>query len=523
MATYDAGAASNMLYGYAYEGVWKKYGEPPFRRWIWTLTAPKAIFVLGAYALLLTFTQSRTWVVAKHFILLWKRTVRLDDDLQPDPLERLSQAGAIKDILPLTSNRLGMWCRGIFERRKNVTDFPTETDSSIVSPWFGACSLINIAVFSVLGVTLPVVLSEGVLGAPIVKSKLTTDCLQPQSVHLYGKESELQLEQKARTDAVFDVCLDRLVMGCGSQYYLQQPQISKSRTACPFPENICHNGTEAFTLSHSHITALELGVNTRSTLSLNHRLTCAPIHLDSFLVLDLHYPGQTLVSVQQNQSEEVWNQYVMELKTRNGPNIFSRELSGHLVSTNLSSTRDFTVLPRESAWSLKGSRSSSISLRHTLQIDYGASFLAILRPGVCKTQSEIDDPFFSAHHEYIRHPQTETRLKVYFPDFEATAIGCLEQFQFCPGTTGPCTNWGELSKTLLDEAENLLHEDPLALAELRKLNDVSSSYSILTHFLLSVLRESNLRAISRGLSKKPHLETQKCGPIDESSAVDGPY
>jgi hypothetical protein len=50
----------------------------------------------------------------------------------------------------------------------------------------------------------------------------------------------------------------------------------------------------------------------------------------------------------------------------------------------------------------------------------------------------IDDPFFSAHNRGF--PNTD-----YFcADAEATALGCVEQFQYCfpPGPSQPCTNWG---------------------------------------------------------------------------------
>jgi hypothetical protein len=467
MASHDAGAASNMLYGYAYEGVWEKYNEPFLRRWVWTLTATNAIFILGAYALLLTFTQSRTWVVIRHFVLLRKKGVGLDSDSQSNPLEHLSQENALKDMLPLVVARLRLWWMGNFRGRVDSTDSTVEAESSIISPWVGIFALMNIGVFSCLGVALPVVLSEGVLGAPVVKSRLTTECLHPHVQSLDDRRRALQMEQQARTDAVFNVCSDPPTMQCGSQYYLRQPQLSRARAPCPLTSGICHNGTEAFSLTHSSITAQELGVNSRSTLSISHRLTCAPVNLDPFLVLDLHEPGQTLVSVQENQTEMVWESFVMELHTRNGPNAFSPESSGRL-GKNIPRTRDFTILPRESSWSLRNSPESSFGIHKSLRNDNGAVFLAILRPGRQRVRSQISDPFFSAHDEYVYYPQNERPGRFYFPDFEATALGCLEQFQFCINTKGVCTNWGELSEKLLKEVETHLDNDPYAIAELRE-------------------------------------------------------
>lgn len=80
MSGYDAAAASNMLYGFTYEGVWKKHNVSISQKWIWTLSASKAIVVLGCFALLLAFTQLRMWALIRHLLCRRHRTVRLDDD-----------------------------------------------------------------------------------------------------------------------------------------------------------------------------------------------------------------------------------------------------------------------------------------------------------------------------------------------------------------------------------------------------------------------------------------------------------
>jgi hypothetical protein len=214
MASYDAGASSNMIYGYAFEGVWKKYSEPSFRRWIWTLTALKAILVLGAYALLLTLTQSRTWVVVRHFVLSKNKTVRLEGDLRPNPLQHLSQASALKDLFLLIVTRMRLWRKYSFRRSVDFTDSMLEADSPIISPWFGICAIMNIVVFSILGVALPVIFSEGMLEMPLVRSKLTAECFNSDSVH--DREINLTREQQTRTDAIFDMCLDPLSKDVGA-------------------------------------------------------------------------------------------------------------------------------------------------------------------------------------------------------------------------------------------------------------------------------------------------------------------
>jgi len=100
MSDYDTGAASNVLDGYTYEGVWEKYNEPLLQRWIWTLGSSQAIYVLGCFGLLITFSQARAWVLMRYFICLHKKTVRLDGDARPDPMKTLSQGAAIMDLNP---------------------------------------------------------------------------------------------------------------------------------------------------------------------------------------------------------------------------------------------------------------------------------------------------------------------------------------------------------------------------------------------------------------------------------------
>lgn len=102
--------------------------------------------------------------------------MRLEGDERLEPLEHLSQSSAVGDILPSIKG----WVRGLwvwissssYRRRRAVlggTDTLGPGDSSVISPWFGIFALLNVAVFSVLGVVLPYVLSDGALGAPLVR------------------------------------------------------------------------------------------------------------------------------------------------------------------------------------------------------------------------------------------------------------------------------------------------------------------------------------------------------------------
>ena len=48
---------------------------------------------------------------------------------------------------------------------------------------------------------------------------------------------------------------------------------------CLFPVDICHRGMEPFEIIQYNISAYDIGVNSRSRLVMNHRLTSAPVPL----------------------------------------------------------------------------------------------------------------------------------------------------------------------------------------------------------------------------------------------------
>ena len=100
----DPNDAINVLHGYVHEGVWKKYNEPAFRRWVWTLRDSRALLVISCLALLTAFTQTRAWVIARYLIYQRKKSVRFSNTI-PDDLQSLSQGKAIVVALPSISDR----------------------------------------------------------------------------------------------------------------------------------------------------------------------------------------------------------------------------------------------------------------------------------------------------------------------------------------------------------------------------------------------------------------------------------
>jgi hypothetical protein len=185
---------------------------------------------------------------------------------------------------------------------------------------------------------------------------------------------------------------------------------------------------------------------------MNHRLTCSPVHLDSFLLHNRSSENYVSISVSDTNfhgdpsanPNGAWRwvqQSNMTLRTLNGPNRFSNESSGNPTSwTTLGSARDITVLPTIDEYSISTLRLPIFnSLIHSdLRRQDGISFLVIYRAGGIEfaSRARVDDPFFAAH------TTCHSRPGLYCPDQEATALGCLDQAQFCIHDSEFCTPWG---------------------------------------------------------------------------------
>jgi hypothetical protein len=79
-----------------------------------------------------------------------------------------------------------------------------------------------------------------------------------------------------------------------------------------------------------------------------------------------------------------------------------------------------------------------------MRID-GRPFLIVLRGGRSRYSEPVDDPFFSAH-TIDSYDSRNTRFG-YISDYEATAIGCVEQYRFCSPLVDFCTEWGPKYQT----------------------------------------------------------------------------
>lgn len=163
----------------------------------------------------------------------------------------------------------------------------------------------------------------------------------------------------------------------------------------------------------------------------------------------------------------------MELQTMNGPNSFTDKASGRRISDEMA-IRDITILPRANPSPHRFDESDSNDLHSGIQREDGKSFLILLRAGFIKSRTAIHDPFFATTQKHIPDPGSgsfgDDLLPYYSPDYEATALGCVEQFEYCVSATGTCTPWGEFPGRLLRDAESGLGigEQQASRAEFRE-------------------------------------------------------
>jgi hypothetical protein len=193
-----------------YEGLWEKYNQPILRRWIWTLGNMKAIIVLGGLGLLLTFAQSRVWVTLRYLVLLWRKPVRLGGETRPEPLEHLSKGTAVVEVMPFIRYHVWTLTHRILRIQREHPESTTSRDSLVISPAFGIAALLNIGAFFTLGVAIPCLISEGMLGQALVKSKMTETCLATPYDDIFNTDVWRFANRLHETDAVFTLCEGRV-------------------------------------------------------------------------------------------------------------------------------------------------------------------------------------------------------------------------------------------------------------------------------------------------------------------------
>lgn len=312
---------------------------------------------------------------------------------------------------------------------------------------------------------LPLLVSEGTLGALIVKTRKTDTCLNTVVPAMHWSPRE----QERKTDAILELCRNRLDQGCAEKYYLQKPKILKRRLQqCVFPGGVCQNGSSVFEITHFDITLKEFGLTWKPKATLNHHLTCSPINLDPFLLATTNPNHRADISAfdiigYPNVEEEIQRLYKMSLNTMSGPSWLSSQNSGRIVAQR-GGPYSLNILPsihRET----RGIDNATMKDKNTdfihpaLRREDGASFLVVYRAGASVYPMEYDEPIFGAHTQCFEFASP----KFYCADTEATGLGCFEQFQYCLPKSGFCTPWGFNDEPLQTVRAHVEPENSIAM------------------------------------------------------------
>jgi len=219
-----------------------------------------------------------------------------------------------------------------------------------------------------------------------------------------------------------------------------RPALGISREiGCPFPRDVCHDDAQPILLEHKDIPLRQFGVNSKSRVLMSHRLTCSPLKAEPFLYFsedsensilafcDLDYPG----------IEEFADDYRTKIFSRNGPNQYSNQRSGQ-IAARANRAYHLEIFPRSHV----NISESWKRIHPALRGRDGTVFVVAYRAGLSYYDYPIDDPFFAAHDPFPNQKKDPV-VTVYFPDYEITAMGCVEQYQFCVHQEPAiCTPWG---------------------------------------------------------------------------------
>ena len=389
---------------YVFVGIWTLFKNDGSAQTILTISDFWAFLLLGLYGILVNITQGCFWKLDRQIMVKLIYPIHDPDD----PIVEIGQSDAVRSLLPGFRGFRGP-AGGL--RRVHV------------APWFGIAALLNIVTFLAAGFLIPYFFTYGTLETPIVKSTSTNHCAD---FFNFPENYDVPLDVLTRNfdlaSAVYDQCQSKgnLQAYC-SPLYQEDVVVKKSVVSeCPFDPSMCRKGSPIIRFTHYNITPWTIGVNSGARVGSHHRLTCTPILLDQ---LSRVVDGGVVISTndfnEAGEENRFWENSTLLLNTYNGPNKFSNKKSGPKAAysngpydLNLLPWADFYQSYRDTAWDM---------LHPSLRVKNGQVMVVVRRGGPTKYPTPIDDPFFSAHvpdgHGY------------FLSDQEATALGCVEQFQ----------------------------------------------------------------------------------------------
>ena len=505
------------LHDRVYEGLWTRYHGPRHSSRILTMSTYRALFVFAVLLIVVEYASGRLWVILRYLIYhsLRKRgalpvhlpstannsgtsgrasNIVIDDlELEADTAAAGLQISRTRAIFNTFSSveAVAHWILRQVKRSPAGSMAHDKQYDPGQSPCFGIAALVCVLGFLSLGVAAPYALAEGAFGAPIVKTKAMEDCIRSAEDTLSHVSHFLQgVYVPEKTDSIFRAC--DFSQKCFDEYQFKTPRIEKRwLKECPFSGDICHEDSQSLQLTHRNISAFELGMNSPAKWVLNHRTTCAPLRTADFLLYS-HASNKTWISVRRNREARIDDiikgvpGFTMKLETQNGPNWMSNTSSGTEYRRRSGRT-DTTILPSFYATSIRDGTNEDPwgNVHELLNRNDSISYMIVHREGGEMYNKPSDDPFFSAHEAITWTSSSDDEPQTrYASDYEATAIGCLDQFQICVPyhgkPIGACSAWhrqGHIVRELLDI--HTTDEETTDLAE-RKLAAFIDAYTYLT-------------------------------------------
>jgi hypothetical protein len=401
-----------------YQYVWTDHSLPGYKALVMTVTNLQGIIGLAFFTSLIAYTQKRCWILIRDHGLPKLRPIRLAPNHGSHPLEELSQGRALTILF------------GLGNRHNNQS-------MTTVPKLLGWAAIFNIIAFFASSIILPLYLT-GNLKTTVVQSKFTGACIGHEDRTL-SRRFTAQL-----ADSYYKQCLGD-VSSCPKESKIvgSLPKLHKGiYEACPFPGDVCQEGVQPVVLGYTGLSARDYGVNLDRRVLIDHRVICAPLKTERFLLI--HGRLNNDKSVSENRTV-IWfgrkfhdpafsggnsTLYGMILATPNGPNSLSNEYSGNylLSGPKTPPPYDLHVYP-------VGNMSGvSDTIHPSLLRDDGEVFVVMFRAGRSLYSKPMDDPFFAAHNS--------DGSGSYIPDHEATALGCVEQFRLClKDESFVCTGW----------------------------------------------------------------------------------
>jgi hypothetical protein len=261
-----------MTHDYVYRGIWLKYDAPLYNRWTLTLGNLEALVVLGCLVTLLACTQARTWVLIRYTIIKSTNPIHLPSDLND-----LSQGSALESS----------WhhFRRVLERPLHQGRQDTHPWEYELSPWFGIWASLNVLVFIAMGIIILWFLTDGVLGAPEVRSQRTDHCLDILAKDIHQLSTDVSNSTVILSEALWEQCHDANDShSCDDPNFIAIKDFSTDISAdCPFPQQVCLNGQPTVTFTRANLTAHDIGINSKLKMTVSQRMSCSPISLRPFM------------------------------------------------------------------------------------------------------------------------------------------------------------------------------------------------------------------------------------------------